>query len=374
MKIEAAIALAPDQPFSIEQCDLEEPGCGEALVRIVACGICHTDLAVKHQHVPVPLPMVLGHEGAGIIERLGPGTEGFAVGDHVVMSFASCGVCPSCRDHQPANCDQFVELNLAGVRQGGSGLSRKGEALGGHFFAQSAFATHALVGTGNMVRVENDLPLPLLAPLGCGIQTGMGTVLLALEPKPGESMAVFGAGSVGLAAVIAAVIAGCSTIVAVDVKPERLALALSVGATHAIDGSREDAGQRIRELTGGLGVHCSLDTTGVPVVAAQAFGSLKKRGRAAFIAAPPAGTVYGIDAYALLNSGASVRGVIEGDAVPADFIPAMIAHYRSGRLPLEKLVSLYGFGEINEAVADVESGKAVKAVLVMDDAYRPGEN
>lgn len=363
--INAAVAWASDRPFSIERCELADPGPGEAVVRIVACGICHTDLAVKHQHVPIPLPMVLGHEGAGVVERLGPGMQDFALGDHVVLSFAACGACPECDDGHPAFCDQFLPLNLAGAREGGSGISHGGAPLQGHFFAQSAFASHALAGRGNMVRVDKDLPLPLLAPLGCGIQTGMGTVLNSLAPRAGESLAVFGAGSVGLAGVIAGVIAGCSSIIAVDVKPERLELARALGATSVVDGAAEDAVVAIRAATGGRGAHCSFDTTGVPAVAAQAFRSLRKRGRAAYVAAPPAGTVYGVDAYDLLNSGGSIRGVIEGDAVPAEFIPQMIAHFRAGRLPLDRLVTPYPFERINEAVRDTESGVALKAVLLM---------
>jgi len=364
--IKAAIAWAPERPFTIETCELADPGPGEALVRIAACGICHTDLAVKQQHVPIPLPMVLGHEGAGVIERLGPDMDGFAIGDHVVLSFAACGACPDCHDGHPAFCDQFLPLNLAGAREGGSGITHGGAPLNGHFFAQSAFASHALAARSNMVKVDKDLPLALLAPLGCGIQTGMGTVLNSLRPAAGESLAVFGAGSVGLAGVIAGVIAGCSSIIAVDVKPERLALARAVGATHVVDGARGDAVEAIRAVTGGRGAHCSFDTTGVPPVAAQAFRCLRKRGRSAYVAAPPAGTVYGVDAYDLLNSGGSIRGVIEGDAVPAEFIPEMVAHFRAGRLPLEKLVSPYPFARINDAVRDTESGAALKAVLVME--------
>lgn len=363
--ITAAIAWAPNRPFTIESCELADPGPGEAVVRIVACGICHTDLAVKRQYVPIPLPMVLGHEGAGVIERVGPDMAGFAEGDHVVLSFAACGACPECHDGHPAFCDEFLPLNLAGAREGGSGLSHKGEPIGGHFFAQSAFASHALVSRTNMVKIDKDLPLALLAPLGCGIQTGMGTVLNSLRPAKGESLAVFGAGSVGLAGVIAGVIAGCSQIIAIDVKPERLGLARAVGATRIIDGASEDAVEAIRAATDGRGAHCSFDTTGVPAVAAQAFRCLRKRGRAAYVAAPPAGTVYGVDAYDLLNSGGSIRGVIEGDAVPSEFIPALIDHYRAGRLPLDKLVTSYPFDRINEAVRDTETGAAVKAVLLM---------
>jgi aryl-alcohol dehydrogenase len=195
----------------------------------------------------------------------------------------------------------------------------------------------------------------------------MGTVLLALSPKAGESLAVFGAGPVGLAGVIAGVIAGCSTIIAVDMRPEHLALARSVGATHVIDAAGGGAVDLIRSITGG-GVNCAFETTGVPVVAAQALSCLRKRGRTAYVGGAPAGTIYCIDANVLLNSGASIRGVVEGDAVPADFIPTMIGHYRAGRLPLEKLVTAYPFERINEAIRDMENGKTAKAVLTMDPA------
>jgi aryl-alcohol dehydrogenase len=303
-----------------------------------------------------------------VIERIGPRLEGFAVGDHVLLSFASCGQCPECAAHHPSYCDHFLPLNLAGVRKAGPHIRRAdGCELPGHFFGQSAFATHALASASNMVRIDKDLPLEILAPLGCGIQTGAGTVLNVLKPAPGDALVVFGVGAVGLAAVMAGVIAGCTTIIAVDRKPERLALAYELGATQGLLADATVAGQ-ISELTGGRGVACALDTTGVMAVARTALDVLGKRGRAAYVAAPPAGTVYPVDAYTLLNSGGSVIGVVEGDVVPQDFIPRLIGYYRQGRLPLEKLVRHFPFAEINQAIAATEDGSAVKAVLVMPAA------
>jgi aryl-alcohol dehydrogenase len=251
MRITAAIAGMPGDPFEIASCDLADPQAGEVLVRVHACGICHTDMAVKLQHIPIPMPKVLGHEGAGIVEKVGPGPTNLRPGDHVVMSFGSCGECPNCLDGARGYCDHFRDINLFGRRAGGSALSRNGTELGGHFFAQSAFATHAIATTRNVVKVDDDLPLDLIAPLGCGVQTGMGTVMHVLRPPAGTSIAVFGAGAVGLSAIIAARIVGCTTIVAVDVVPERLRVALELGATHAVSGRSENPTAEIIDLTRG---------------------------------------------------------------------------------------------------------------------------
>ena len=212
--ITAAIANAPHDPFEIATCELADPQHGEVLVRVHACGICHTDMAVKLQHIPIPMPKVLGHEGAGIVEKVGPGTTHLRPGDHVLMSFGSCGECANCRDGALGYCDRFRDINLFGKQAGGSALSRNGTEIGGHFFAQSAFATHAIATTRNVVKVDDDLPLELVAPLGCGIQTGMGTVMHVLRPSAGTSIVVFGVGAVGLSAIIAAGIVGCSTMIA----------------------------------------------------------------------------------------------------------------------------------------------------------------
>ncbi len=364
LSITAAIANAPQDPFEIATCELGDPQHDEVLVRVHACGICHTDMAVKLQHIPIPMPKVLGHEGAGIVEKVGPGVTRLWPGDHVLMSFGSCSECSSCRDGALGYCDHFRDINLFGKRAGGSALSRNGKEVGGHFFAQSAFATHAIATTRNVVKVDDDLPLELIAPLGCGIQTGMGTVMHVLRPPAGTSIAVFGAGAVGLSAVIAAAIVGCSTIIAVDIVPERLRMALELGATHAVSGLSDNPMAEIVELTRG-GAHFSLDTTGVPGVVANSINCLRARGVNAQVAAPPRGTMYAAEASVVVGRGITVRGVVEGDANPQLFIPRMIGFFRDGRLPLEKFVKTYPLEKINEAVGDLESGRVVKPVLVM---------
>jgi len=365
LSITAAIANAPQDPFVIATCELGDPRHGEVLVRVHACGICHTDMAVKLQHIPIPMPKVLGHEGAGIVEKVGPGvTRLLRPGDHVLMSFGSCGECSNCRDGALGYCDHFRDINLFGKRAGGSALTRNGREVGGHFFAQSAFATHAIATTRNVVKVDNDLPLELIAPLGCGIQTGMGTVMHVLRPPAGTSIAVFGAGAVGLSAIIAAAIVGCSTIIAVDIVPERLRMALELGATHAVSGLSDNPMAEIVELTRG-GAHFSPDTTGVPAVVANSINCLRARSVNAQVAAPPRGTMYAAEASVVVGRGITVRGVVEGDANPQLFIPRMIGFFRDGRLPLDKLVKTYPLEKINEAVGDLESGRVVKPVLVM---------
>lgn len=363
MRIRAAVATAPQVPFEIVDCDLSEPQADELLVRVVACGICHTDLAVKLQHIPVPLPRVLGHEGAGIVEHVGPGVTHLARGDHVLMSFGSCGTCPNCEAGAPGYCDHFRAINLYGERAFGPALS-SGAPLGGHFFAQSSFATHCIATSRNVVKIDKDLPLELLAPLGCGIQTGMGSVILALAPAAGTSIAIFGAGAVGLAAIIAARIVGCTTIIAVDVKESRLAVACDLGATHVIDGVRTGISDEIRRLTV-RGAHYSFDTTGVPSAVLESIKCLRPRGQSVQVAAPPRGTLYCVEASTLVAGGLNVRGAVEGDAVPSAFIPVMIDFYRKGQLPLQKIVKTYPLERINEAVADMERGRVVKPVLTM---------
>jgi aryl-alcohol dehydrogenase len=364
MKIKAAIAGRPGDPFEIATCDLADPQAGEVLVRVHACGICHTDVAVKLQHIPIPMPKVLGHEGAGIVEKVGFGVAHLRPGDHVLMSFGSCGECANCQDGAYGYCNHFRDINLFGRRAGGSALSRDGQELGGHFFAQSAFATHAIATTRNVVKVDDDLPLELVAPLGCGIQTGMGTVMHGLRPPAGSSIAVFGVGAVGLSAIVAARIVGCSTIVAVDVVPERLRVALELGATHAVSGRSENPTSEIVDLTAG-GAEFSMDTSGVPGAVANSINCLRSRGVNAQVAAPPRGTLYSAEASVLVGRGITIRGVVEGDANPQQFIPRMIGFFRDGRLPLDKFVKTYPLENINQAVEDLESGRVVKPVLVM---------
>ncbi|MGW0804101.1 NAD(P)-dependent alcohol dehydrogenase [Nonomuraea sp. NPDC002799] len=364
MRITAALTETRGAPFALTPLELDDPRPGEVLVRMVSSGVCHTDLIVRDQWYPVPLPAVLGHEGAGVVEAVGGGVGYVAPGDHVVLTFNSCGGCRMCDHGRPAYCDGFFARNFAGARPDGSSpLRREGGAdVHGVFFGQSSFATYALATERNVVKVDRDAPLELLGPLGCGVQTGAGGVLNSLDPPAGSDIAVFGAGSVGISAVMAAVIAGCSTIVAIDLNERRLELARELGATHAIDAALDDPVERLRDLTGGLGFDYTIETTAVPSVLRQAVDALGNGGTCGVIGAAALGTEVSLDMSSLLF-GRSVRGIVEGDSVPRRFIPKLVDLHRQGRFPFDRLIRTYAFEDINQAVEDSEKGNTLKPVL-----------
>ncbi|MEV0388856.1 NAD(P)-dependent alcohol dehydrogenase [Nonomuraea sp. NPDC050643] len=367
MRITAALTETRGAPFTLTPLELDDPRPGEVVVRMVSSGVCHTDLIMRDQWYPVPLPAVLGHEGAGVVEAVGDAVRHVAPGDHVVLTFNSCGGCRMCDQGRPAYCDGFFGCNFAGARPDGTSPLRRAEGGGrdvvhGVFFGQSAFATHALASGRNVVKVDADAPLELLGPLGCGVQTGAGAVLNSLDPPAGSSLAVFGAGSVGISAVMAAVIAGCSTIVAIDLNERRLDLARELGATHVIDAAAEDPVERLRDLTGGLGPGYTLETTAVPSVLRQAVDTLCNGGTCGVIGAAALGTEVSLDMSTLLF-GRSVRGIVEGDSVPRRFIPQLVEFHRQGRFPFDRLIKTYAFEDINQAVEDSEKGTTLKPVL-----------
>jgi aryl-alcohol dehydrogenase len=251
MQIRAAVATGKSEPFVVQALELDEPRPDEVLVRVVATGVCHTDLVVRDQYYPTPLPAVLGHEGAGIVERVGERVSRVQPGDHVVMSYLTCGACAARREGQPGQCPDLFALNFGGARGDRSqALHQDGHALSSHFFGQS-FGTYALANDRDVVKVPQDVPLDILGPLGCGIQTGAGGVINSLHPRAGTSIAIFGTVSVGLSAVMAAHVVGCTTIVAVDTKPNRLDLAWELGATHVVNATEANAVEAIQSITGG---------------------------------------------------------------------------------------------------------------------------
>jgi len=364
MKIEAAVVRKEGGTFGIEQLQLAEPKSDEVVVKIAGVGVCHTDLVCRDQYFPVPLPCVFGHEGSGVVEHVGSAVTRVKAGDHVVLSFSSCQRCPSCIAGKPAYCHQLYQHNFLGTRtDGSSAWSADGTVMHGHFFAQSSFGTYALASERNTVKVKQEAPLWLLGPLGCGVQTGAGAVINSLRPKAGSSLAVFGAGTVGLSAVMAARLCGCATIVAVDPIGSRRDLALELGATHVIDPKVENPVERIMALTQG-GVMCSVECTGLPTVVRQAVESLTLTGICGIMGVSRLGTEMKLDMNSILF-GRAVRGIIEGDSVPHEFIPRLIDLYLQGRFPFDKLVTPFPFTEIQRAVEASEQGQVIKAVLKM---------
>jgi len=348
--IEAAVVRGSGH-FHIESIEMEGPREDEVLVRIVGVGICHTDIDCCEGEDD---PVVLGHEGAGVVEEVGKRVKGFRRGDHVVLSFQSCGRCSACRHGRPAHCEHFMELNFSCQRLDGTNAF-EGSGVRGHFFGQSSFATHALATQRNLVKIPKGLPLVQLGPLGCGLQTGAGTVMNSLRVGPRSSLAIFGTGAVGLAAVMAARVLKAETIIAVDVLPKRLKLALELGATHAIDGRRPHVAAAIRRIVSN-GVDYALEITGSDAVLHTALDALSARGTIAMIANPS-------EPRGLLKRGQKMLSIIQGDAVPQIFIPKLIKLFRAGKFPFDRLIRIYKFHDINRAVADAKRGRVIKPVL-----------
>jgi aryl-alcohol dehydrogenase len=360
----AAVVESAGAPFTLSDVVLDDPGPHEAVVRLVATGLCHTDLGVASGGLPFPLPGVLGHEGAGVVEAVGSAVTGVAPGDHVVLSFTSCGECRNCHGGHPAYCSTWLPLNLLGGRRadGTSTVSRDGEPLGGHFFGQSSFAERALVDERSLVKVDPDVPLASIAPLGCGVQTGVGAVWNVLKAETGSTVVVLGAGAVGLSAVMAAALTPATTIVAVDRVAERLELAKELGATHTVDAGSAVLGEAIAEITGGQGADGVVETTGNVGVLRQGVDALAARGTLVVVGAPPFGSEVALDVNGLLG-GKQVVGLTLGDSETQTFIPALVRLVKEGRLPLHRLIGTYAFEDIDQAVRDMTAGKTIKPVL-----------
>ncbi len=362
MQIKAAVAREPHKPFIVETLELAAPGDDQILVKIVAAGMCHTDLAARDQALPVPMPIVLGHEGAGIVEKVGKNVTKVTPGDHVVLTFYTCGKCKNCISGNPTNCENAFGGNFGGRSLDGScTIHKDSEEIGCNFFAQSSFASYVLSYERNTIKVPQDVPLEILGPLGCGIQTGAGSVLNALKPPVGSTIAIFGAGAVGLSAVMAAVVAGCTTIISIDIKENRLNLAKELGATHVINAATADPMNEIQKITG-VGAPYILETSGNANVLTQAIYSSAPGATVGIVGAPAMGTEISVDVnFMLLNR--KLRGIIEGEAISDIFIPALIDLYKQGRFPFDKLITFYSLEEINKAAEDSEKGVTLKPVL-----------
>jgi aryl-alcohol dehydrogenase len=354
VKITAALSHSAQSSFTLEGVELDEPRSDEILVQIAASGICHTDLTFKAQSQG---RAVFGHEGAGVVQRVGDQVTGVRPGDRVVLSYRSCGECRQCVGGARAYCSRSGRLNMSGGRMDGSPtLSQNGTRLFGCFFGQSSFAQYALASADNAVVVDDSVDLALAAPLGCGFQTGAGAVLNVLVPQPDSQLAVFGTGGVGLAAVMAAKATGVQSIIAVDPVAARRAKAAELGATRTVDPSNEDVASIVRGST-----H-ALDTTANAAVIATALGGLRQRGTLVLVGL---GTGHGsINLDDLMLGGKVIRGCIEGDSDPHAFIPRLLDLHRQGLFPMEALVRTYPAHDINQAVADSRSGVSIKPVLL----------
>jgi aryl-alcohol dehydrogenase len=366
-----AVTASQGAPFELRDLVVDDPRDDEIVVRIVASGICHTDVSAQNQVIPFPLPALLGHEGAGVVERVGRGVQTFNEGDHVVVSFNFCGECIQCVTGRPVQCDTWVPRNLVGgSRMDGSSPIHlaDGGPLHAHFFGQSSFATRVVVRAAAAIRVPQEAPLPMLAPLVCGFQTGAATMLQVLAPELGHTVAIFGAGGVGLAALMAAMLTPANRVIVIDVVPERLALAKELGATHTVNAATDDSVEAINEITGGRGPDRIIEASGNTAVLKQALTSMATDSIVAIVGAPPFGSEVAVDVLDAIVKGPRIIGVNQGRSVPRVVVPALVDHFLSGRMPFDKLIRTYPLADINDAIHDMHSGATIKPVLLMPDA------
>jgi aryl-alcohol dehydrogenase len=365
MKINAAVVSEQSGDFIIEELQMVAPQPDEVLVSVVSSGICHTDLAARAGHLPIPPPpSVFGHEGSGVIEKVGKDVTKVKPGDHVVLGWDYCGECAACKAEKYLYCYNFFLHNFHGARPDGTTTLKEGDQdIHGSFFNQSSFANYSLANQRNVIKVPKDVPLEILGPLGCGVMTGAGAVMNSMAAKPGSSIAVFGTGPVGMSAVLGAVVCGCTPIIAVDIHEGRLEMAQELGATHIVNAGKEDPIKAIQQITGG-GPDFTLECVGNPAVFRQAVDVLPRLGICGLLGVVPPGTEVSLDMDLIMN-GRTVKGILGGDAIPDQFIPKMIELYQQGRFPFDKMITFYPFEDINKAVEDMENGRVVKPVLRM---------
>ncbi|WP_375088750.1 NAD(P)-dependent alcohol dehydrogenase [Peribacillus sp. RS7] len=362
LEIKAAVAHNVGEKLKIEDVELMEPGDDEVLIKIVATGVCHTD-AESINGRGAPFPAVLGHEGAGIVEKVGSGVTNLQHGDHVVLSYAYCGECSQCLTGHQNLCERTVELNFGGKSKAGNNRIHQHNHALSTFFGQSSFATYSVANKNNVVIVDKEVDLALLGPLGCGIQTGSGTVMNSLRPEPGTSIVIYGGGAVGLSAVMAAKIMGLKHIIVVDLHQSRLDLAKELGATHTLNGKEVDVVKEIKEITNG-GSHYAIETTGATPVIKQSIAALRVSGKVSIVGM--GGDVTLNFTNDILMEGKTIVGSVQGDSVPQQHIPRLVQYYKEGKFPFDKLVKFYDFEDINKAFEDSKTGVTIKPIVKID--------
>ena len=364
MQALAAVMREPCGRWSLETVEVAEPGPQEVLVRVVASGICQTDVHARDGFFPIPCPAVYGHEGAGIVEKVGPGVTTLAPGDHVIMASPSCGECDDCRAGLETYCANAPRLKQSGFRRDGRSVAfrQDDQPVYGSFFQQSSFAAVTLATARNTIRVPKDVPLDIAAAFPCGVNTGAGAVLNVLRPQPGDSYVAFGVGTVGFAGMLAAKLCGCDPVVAVDRFDERLALARELGASATVNARDPELVNKVRRLAGGRGARFCLEAAGFPEALRAAVQVLAPRGTACLVGSARPGVEVSVE-MRTIQQGRSVRGCVQGESEVQTFLPRLLELYRAGKLPIDRLVRHYPHAAINEAVADMTAGTTIKAVL-----------
>jgi len=356
--MKAAVMHEAKKPLVIEDVEIGEPGPGTVLVKTAATGICHSDLHFIDGLWPTPTPVILGHEAAGIVERVGEGVTYVQPGDHVIMLFTPfCGSCRFCTTGRP---------NLCGEGRSMTPTIKIGDRVVPPFLSMSSFAEYMVVPQGGVVKIRDDVPMNVAALVGCSVMTGVGAAINTAKVEPGAACAVIGAGGVGLNVIQGCALAGAEKIIAVDVNTNKLEMAREFGATHFVDASKEDAVAKVQELTGGLGVDYAFEVIGLPAAITQAFNMARRGGEAIVVGMAPLGSEASISAPAFLSEKV-LRGCLYGSTRPRYDMPRILDLYMAGKLKLDELVSrTYPLEGINDAFMAMKNGEVARSVVVFD--------
>jgi alcohol dehydrogenase len=378
MKIRAAVLgalgtpgpYAETRPLRVEELELDPPGAGELLVRIMAAGICHSDLSVIDGSRPRPVPMALGHEAAGVVEEVGDGVGNVQAGDHVVLTFVpSCGICAECSSGRPALCGTAARANADGCLLGGARRLRRGADHVHHHLGVSAFADYAVVSRRSAVVVAPEIPFETAALFGCAVLTGVGAVIETAGVRSGESAAVFGLGGVGLAAVMGAVLAGAHPVIGVDPIAERRELARELGADAVF--APDEGEEATRELTGG-GARFTFEAAGKAAAFEAAYRSAARGGTTVAVGLPDPAATVALSTASLVGDGRTIVGSYMGSTAPQRDVPRLLELWAAGKLPVERLHSgSLSLADVNEGMDALASGLAVRQLIAPDHNPAP---
>jgi len=358
--MKAAVLYEHNKPLVIEDIEIEDPKPGEVMVKIVAAGVCHSDISHMEGIVPTPLPMVMGHEGAGVVEKVGEGVTRLQPGDHVILVWVpSCGVCRNCARGKPYLC---ASGPMATMRDGTTRF-KKGEQRIFHQTAVSSFAEYTVTHEDAVVKIRDDMPLEKAALIGCSVMTGVGAVINTAKVEIGSSVAVFGCGGVGLNVIQGAALAGATKIIAVDTLENKLEMAKTFGATHFVNASIEDAVEKIREIAAPTGCDYSFEVIGIPEVVSEAFDAVEPGGTAVMVGMPPIESKVSISTLGLFV-GKTLKGAFYGSARARIDMPILCDLYMAGKLKLDELISRsYPIEQINDAFEALRNGEVARSIV-----------
>lgn len=363
--MKAAVLYATGQPLQVEDVAVEDPHRGEVMVRVAAGGVCHSDLHVINGDLTAPLPVVLGHEGAGVVEKVGEGVDEFRPGDHVVLLWrASCGNCLYCLSGRPALCELGAGIRWSGRLADGTSRFRRGDQEIRHHAGVSSFSELTVLPREGLVKIDPSVPLEKAAIVGCAVMTGVGAVINTARVEPGASMVVVGCGGVGLNAIQGGALAGAEKIIAVDVLDNKLEYARQFGATHLINASRVDPIEAVKEATGGRGADYAFEVIGNVKTIAQAYQMIRRGGTLVVVGVAPMGAEVAINASSIMLDEKTIRGSLYGSCQPKLDAPRMLNLYKAGKLKLDELISReYPLEQINDAFDALRRGDVARSII-----------